>query len=185
VYRACAGSAADIYDAAGCVWKMSGYGLEEADEEVRVGAAEDGIGRRWEGRMDVVQRGYIRIATREAGKVQVGYADRGAVAFVVIVCDHAGFVEAFEYVVGYYRSECFSVRLLVLKDIYNLFSRRQTVKCVTYLVHDKFQPKKSYAFWASSVATFERLFSTTLPCVSGDGHTKTYFCLARCLVRAW
>jgi len=69
VYRACTGSAADVYDAAGRMWKVSGYGLEEADKEVCIGAAEDGIGRRWERRMDVVQRGDIRFATREVGKV--------------------------------------------------------------------------------------------------------------------
>jgi hypothetical protein len=54
--------------------------------------------------------------------------------------------------------------------------------CDAYLEHGRLQPKKSCALRACLVEGLEYLFSTTLPAVSGDGHTNVYFVLAKCLV---
>jgi hypothetical protein len=49
--------------------------------------------------MDVVERGGIGIAGRKVGKVEVGYADGGAVTLIVALRDDGVFVEAVKHVV--------------------------------------------------------------------------------------
>jgi hypothetical protein len=89
---------------------MSRYGLEERNEEIRVGSKEDGVGGRREGRVNVIQRAGIGIATRNIGKIEVGYADRAAEALVVTLLDYGGLAKALKYVVRYYGFECFPAR---------------------------------------------------------------------------
>jgi hypothetical protein len=62
--------------------------------------------------VNVIKRRGVGIAAWEVGEIKIGYTNSGTVTFVVALRDYGGFVEAFKYVVGYHRSECFSVRLL-------------------------------------------------------------------------
>jgi hypothetical protein len=62
---------------------------------------------------------------------------------------------------------------------------KRSRKRVAYLEQGRLQPKKSVAFCASAVEACELLFRTTLPCVSGEGHTKLYLVSARWAVSAW
>ena len=52
--------------------------------------------------MDVIGWCGTNFIIREVGKVEVGYADSGAVAPIITLSDYGGFVEIFEYIVRYY-----------------------------------------------------------------------------------